>query len=329
MQQALPKLYHILMAMGVGAMVMGFASVRADPAAPMQASYENVEAIHIHDFIGTLLIERGGEAFSVRIDPSDEGGPLTLRQNDQIIELQGEEGSVAKLYRLGSPLYQNGPWLEKLNGESRSMEDRFDIFLESYPKVTITIPDEIDLLLDQSALKLRADIEFKDVQFTDVFEIYGQLGPTKMADLHLRGMGVLSMADVEEYMRVHIQGSAEITAQNAGRAFLKVTGSGDIRMKTIQEQATIALLGSGDIAVQEALGGYDVHLRGSGDVVTDRINGPTRLEILGSGSITVDEGRAFKSSARPSSTVILPEPRISNRVGPLIRSVATSPDPLR
>jgi len=101
--------------------------------------------------------------------------------------------------------------------------------------------------------------------------VFGAIGPGDSVDLTNGGCGDWNVADQTGPLRVRLSGSGDVRAGSVGLADLVVSGSSDVRLRTVRN------------------GLYAV-ISGSGDVTADAVDGPLRARIGGSGDVRVRGG---------------------------------------
>lgn len=145
--------------------------------------------------------------------------------------------------------------------------------------------------------------------------VFGQVGPTRSLRMGISSCGRLAVDDVGERLAINSAGSASIHGGQAGRADLRLAGSGDISLGRVQgdlaasvsgsgdliadsaRSAAVDVSGSGDVRVGAVREGLRTSIQGSGDVSAAVADGPVEARIIGSGDIRVRQGRATRLRA--------------------------------
>ena len=236
----------------------------------------------IQDFVGTLKIENSAAGnISVTREANMKGVNL-IEQGDSL-KIDGgiskPDGNKCKGY-YGS--FDINMFKKNTSGEFGGYED-----LEDYPQMTIMVPKETVLIIENSIAFLTAE----------------NLGAT---DLDLRYCGKVNLGDVMGELRANIRGSADVTAldvgdvavtikgsgdldvQNAGFVSLSVTGSGDAEFENVKS-ADVKVTGSGDVDFGNIDGALAAVSRGSGDIDAGDVAGDFIYDAGGSGDLDIGD----------------------------------------
>lgn len=103
-------------------------------------------------------------------------------------------------------------------------------------------------------------------------------------NLSINGSGNITAQNANT-VKGAINGSGELTFLAAKKVSLSVNGSGNISALRSEENTTIKITGSGDIDIKEAAN-TTVKIIGSGDVNIGKAGGDMNINILGSGDVT-------------------------------------------
>lgn len=181
--------------------------------------------------------------------------------------------------------------------------------LEDFPKLLVTAPDDVTLVIRNSIVFGTAgnlgavDIEDRHCSKFTMGNVDGPLnlsisgsgdysgGDVGDADVSVRGSGDADFGDARR-VDVGISGSGDVTFENVGPANIELSGSGDIELGTVQGSIVVAIRGSGDVDVGDVSGGADLKSSGSSDIEIDSINGPLSITSRGSSTIEIDGGNA-------------------------------------
>jgi len=261
----------------------------------------------------TLVIEN----FVGRVDiQTEEGANLDVRE-------QGNAGSVS-YEETGKTLEIDGGikkpdskkcvgYYGKFSWKSDKSERKGEFGgyrdLETFPKLLVTAPDDVTLVIRNSILfgtagnLGAADIEDRHCSKFTMGDIDGALslsisgsgdftgGNVGDADVSVRGSGDADFGDARR-VDIGISGSGDVTFENVGPASIELSGSGDIELGTVQGSIVVAVRGSGDVNTGDVYGGADLKSSGSSDIEIKSIDGPLSVISRGSSTIEIDGGTA-------------------------------------
>ncbi|WOI52730.1 GIN domain-containing protein [Parvularcula sp. LCG005] len=303
---------NTLLAGSAAIALLGLAATAA-PVQQAEQRFDGANEFSLAGFVGTLIVETGGDVLTVSMTGAADGGPLELTERDGTVSLTGDRKAVKELYRKGSPWQKKGwHWTS-----SKDSQEKFAEFLSDYPTITVRLPEGGDLSIDEAALIITATDDMGDVSMGGLYEAYGTLGRTESAAFGIAGMGELTAGDVSGDLSVSIAGSGSLMAANAGSTAIRISGSGDVELGDISSDFSVHVSGSGDVETGTIGGSVDVRIsgsgdvsmgtianaleigiNGSGDVEADEVNGPASIRINGSGDVDIGHGRAENFSVR-------------------------------
>ncbi len=103
--------------------------------------------------------------------------------------------------------------------------------------------------------------------------VFGSVGRSDSLSFANAGCGDWTVGNVRGALSARQAGSGDLRGGTAGRADVRIAGSGDVNLVSVSGPLTV------DVA-------------GSGDVHAGSINGDLKTSVAGSGDVTVDGGRA-------------------------------------
>jgi hypothetical protein len=218
--------------------------------------------LFIEDFVGTIKIENS-ESNNISIIRDENMQGVNLIERGDSLKIDGgiskPDSEKCKGYygRYNLDLFK-----KKSSGEFGGYED-----LEDYPQITISVPKDTVLVIENSIPFLTAE----DLSGTD---------------LDLRHCGKVKLGNVTGDLRADIRGSADLTTKNVGDDYVDIRGSGDLEVQDAKF-ISLSIAGSGDAEFNDVLGA-DVTVSGSGDVTFANIAGSLGAESRGSGSLEAD-----------------------------------------
>jgi hypothetical protein len=116
--------------------------------------------------------------------------------------------------------------------------------------------------------------------------VLGSIGRSESLALSIAGCDHWTLANVRGDLDLHDAGSGGVRAGSAGRASVKIAGSGDIALGQVARGLKVGIAGSGDVRAAEASGPLEVDIAGDGDV---RVGGghasAVKVTIAGSGDV--------------------------------------------
>lgn len=101
------------------------------------------------------------------------------------------------------------------------------------------------------------------------------------------GSGDLKAHRIEGALVVKV-GSGNVTGDRVGSVDVRGTSSGDIQLRDVRGDASVASAGSGDLTFDEVGGKVTIGSVGSGDVEVSRTRGDVRIDSIGSGDVNVN-----------------------------------------
>lgn len=261
------------------------------------ATYNDVDTVVISDFTGRLMIEVGGPAVQSEIIEGTEDLLLTMTHKDGRLVIDGPDRP--KNFKLHKEI-----------GWNFGQDDAFEEFIDKYPVLKLTLPTGTALTLDE-AITIAAAGDLEGDLTIEGGHVEAAIGDVESADVELRSSRDIAVGHVREMLRAGVRGSGDFSALSARAAKLSISGSGDMEVGPVADDATLSVAGSGDIRVGDiggpvkasisgsgdiALGaiggGASLQIAGSGDIEAGSVNGETTAQISGSGDIHIDEGRA-------------------------------------
>ncbi|MEO1135090.1 MAG: DUF2807 domain-containing protein [Pseudomonadota bacterium] len=165
-------------------------------------------------------------------------------------------------------------------------ENAFEIFLEDYPTLTLTVPAGTGLVFDSAVVSLAAD-DTRGPLSIDDGHVDGEIGDISTADINIHGAGDLKTGAIAGALALDIHGSGDFIAASAARMAANIHGSGDINIGDIAGETNTRIHGSGDINIADIGGAFSASIHGSGDNDDGRVNGGADLSIQGSGDISL------------------------------------------
>ena len=261
------------------------------------------ETLVIEDFIGTVTISTDAGK-SLRIKDRDNAGDLKINDRDGSLVIDGGiekvDGSKCQGHygRFNFTFFSD----KERKGNIGGYKD-----LDEYPKLTITAPDDVNLIIRNSAIFGTAgnigsgDLDLRHCGNLEIGDINGPLdlnvrgsadvktGNAKSVDARISGSGDLEMLDIEDGT-FSVSGSGDIEIGNATSLDVRVSGSGDISFEDVSGNAKFRSSGSGDVEGGEVFGGLDYDASGSGDLDIENVVGDLSVEISGSGDAAIDDG---------------------------------------
>ncbi len=232
-------------------------------------SFSGVDSLVIDEFTGRLTIKTGGSNVDVSIE--DKDGILRLEEKDGVLTIAGP----------GRPRHHK--LYEEINWH-RYGDQAFARFLDDYPTLTLTVPANAEIDIDDAISVLSiGDREGKLI--IDHGYVAGSVGNLAEAEIGLRGPGDLDIGSVRGHLSAKIGGSGSISATSAGSADLNIGGSGDLDVGKINGDLSARIGGSGDISVSDVDGAIDATVSGSGNIDAGDVAGGGEFRVSGSGDI--------------------------------------------
>lgn len=275
---------------------LSLSAALAGPVSAVDKSFEGATALRLSEFVGTVELKKG-DSFTVSLSNAEEGGPLDVGRSGGAVVIEGERGTVKKLYRRGSP------WQRGWRGNGDDAVVKFGEFLGDYPMLTVTLPEGSDLEISDAALILDGEMTFGKVSVDNLREVYGTLGDADEADIGIGGMGEIAIGDIAGTLDIGIGGSGDVYTGDAAQASVRIGGSGDVSLGDIKGPLDIKIGGSGDVEAGD-LGALSVSVGGSGDIEADEVAGDVKVSINGSGDVRAASLKgAFEVSINGSGDV--------------------------
>lgn len=244
------------------------------PAVAQDTRHADIDTITITDFIGTVRVEttRGDVRLS-RVSGADADYPVYVETTGGVLTVRSDEDP------------DDTNWQRKVNWRKHH-ENAFEIFLEDYPTLTVTMPAGTGLVFDSAVVSLAAD-DTRGPLSVDDGHVDGEIGDISMADINIHGSGDLKTGAIAGALDLDIHGSGDFIAASASTMAANIHGSGDIKIGDIAGEAHTRIHGSGDITIADVGGAFSASIHGSGDIDAGRVNGGADLSIQGSGDITL------------------------------------------
>lgn len=272
----------------------------------------------IKDFVGTISVETSNNA-DLRITKKSKSSDVEIDGSANTLVIDGgidrPDGNKCKGYygSVSWSLFGKKEKSERVGG----YED-----LDDYPKLTISAPDDVKLVIE-NAIPFgdagdigSADIELSHCGRLEVGNIAGN------ADIKITGSGDMSAENIGsvkarvtgsgdlEFMStgdadLRSKGSGNIDFENADNVDLTISGSSDVNIETVTGQLSIRSSGSSDIDVETVGAGLDYEASGSGDFSAQEVNGDANISARGSSDIDIGGGNigTLTIAARGSSDV--------------------------
>ena len=236
----------------------------------------------IEDFVGTIKIDNNSSGNISIIRDKNMKGVILVEQGDSLkIDggISNPDGNKCKGYY---GVYNFALFKKEKSGEFGGYED-----LEDYPQITISIPKQAVLVIENSIAFITAeDLGAADLDLRYCGKVnLGNIAGDLRADI--RGSADLTAGDVGN-VDVDIRGSGDLTVQNAGLVALSVAGSGDAEFDDV-ESADVRVSGSGDISFGNINGSLLAESRGSGDISSGNVAGDFVYEASGSSDLDVGD----------------------------------------
>jgi len=239
------------------------------------------ETLTIENFIGTINVQTaGGDTLRV-----------TESRNDKSLDVSARSGSMKIDGNIDKP---NGDDCEGYYGRYNisvfSKKEKSGQFggykdLESYPVLTISAPDDLNLIIKNSIPFITlGDMGSLDASLKSCGELNtGNLSGN--ARLSIKGSADANFGDIQD-LDLMIKGSGDVDAGNAGNIKIDLTGSGDVELGDIKS-ADIRSVGSGDVEIRDMSGPLRYISRGSGDFDANDVSGDLVYNGRGSGDFSV------------------------------------------
>ncbi len=235
-------------------------------------SFDDIERIEITNFIGAVMVKTGGDAVAVRkSDGADAGYPFYMERDGGGLVLRSDEDP------------DDTRWHDEVNWR-RDGEKAFDIFLEDYPALEITIPRGTALAFDSAVVRLSADDTDGALNVREGY-VDGAIGNIAAGDIAIHGSGDLVVGDVAGDLSIKIHGSGDFKAGDAGALAASIHGSGDVETGDVASAAKASIHGSGDIALGDIRGAVSFSIHGSGDIDAAHVDGGAEISTMGSGDV--------------------------------------------
>ena len=117
-------------------------------------------------------------------------------------------------------------------------------------------------------------------------------GSARSANIAISSCGRAELESVSDDADISVAGGGEVKLHEAGRASLRVAGSGDVALGVVRNGLAVSIAGGGDVAAQRVDGPTNIAIQGSGDVVIREGDATTlSIAIAGSGDV-VHRGQA-------------------------------------
>ncbi|HKE49718.1 MAG TPA: DUF2807 domain-containing protein [Rhodanobacteraceae bacterium] len=114
--------------------------------------------------------------------------------------------------------------------------------------------------------------------------------------------GDIDVAHIAGDLRLEVS-SGDARGEDIGRADIRRTSSGDIRLRNVHGPVEVGSAGSGDITL-DGVGSVNIGSVGSGDIRVADAAGDVSVDSIGSGDVTVDGvGGNFRVGSRGSGDV--------------------------
>lgn len=250
------------------------AALMSAAAAQQPVKYDGVDAVIIKNFIGTVKIDVVNDA---DVALASRGGnavyPVHIDHPGAVLTVSGDENP------------DKTRWWDEVDWR-RHHERAFEIFLEDYPTLALSVPPGTNVSFDSAVTRLTAG-DLGGAFSVRGGHVDGEIGDVATADIHIDGSGDLIVGDVAGALAVAIHGSGDLTAGAAGRLTASIHGSGDIFLGDVKGDVEANIYGSGDIRLGDLGGAFHLGSHGSGDVKTGAVGNGATVEIFGSSGLSI------------------------------------------
>ncbi len=278
---------------------VALAALTASAFADETGDFGNIDGLVIEDFIGTVEIKtsRSKNVRAVITDGKNASYPVHMNASAGILTIKSDEDP------------DDTRWWDDVNWR-RNDERAFEIYLQDFPKLVISVPQGTDVSLD-SAVTLLSAGDIGGNVLVDEGHVEGEIGNMKAADINIHGSADLKLGNVAEKLNIGIHGSGDVitgsadilaiaihgsgdvrTGDIAGSANVRISGSGDVTLGHVGGPGSFEIHGSGDIRSGDVKSGADISTHGSGDVSLASVAGKTTVSIHGSGDSVINGGRS-------------------------------------
>ena len=174
------------------------AALVAPALADDKVSFAGADALTIDDFIGTIEIKvkNGGDIEIVKTNGTNAAYPVDITKNGKTVKINSDEDPTER------------DWHDDVNWRKHH-ERAFEIYLETYPTLTISVPRGTDLSIDDAVMILNAGDLKSDVSLGGHIE--GKLGDLNSADVRIHGSADIEMGDIADKLDLAIHGSGDFT----------------------------------------------------------------------------------------------------------------------
>lgn len=246
----------------------------AAPAAAQDTRHSDIDSVTVTDFIGTVRIETAqGDVRLSRVSGADADYPVFVETSGGVLTVRSDEDP------------DDTNWWRQVNWRKHH-ENAFEVFLEDYPTLTLTVPAGTNLNFDSAVIALDAG-DTRGALRVDDGHVDGKIGDLSTADINIHGSGDLETGAVAGALNINIHGSGDFIAASAATMDADIHGSGDIKIGNVAGETSTDIHGSGDITIADVGGAFSASIHGSGDIDAGRINGGADLSIQGSGDINL------------------------------------------
>ncbi len=259
--------------------------------------FDGVNRVEISDFTGRITVKVEGAAVDATLIDGDKPFAVDISRENGVLVIDGPDRP--RSYKIHHEIN----W-------RRHEEKAFEIFLEDYPLLNLSVPAGTHLEFDDAiTIATVGDLD-GDIAIEGGY-VEAIIGDVTNADIGVKGPGDIKVGVVANELRAGVGGSGDFEAVSAGVAKLSVGGSGDLKIGAIAGDASISVGGSGDVETGDIGGavsmsvagsgnvtagkigaGADLSVAGSGDITAGSVNGHTKARISGSGDIEIADGRA-------------------------------------
>jgi hypothetical protein len=250
------------------------------------------DKLEVRNFIGTINWSNGD--MNVEVD-ENIGRTKVQGRNDIVID-GGQDDINGKKCKSSYGSFSVDWFGKEKSGRFGGYED-----LDEMPILTITVPDDTNLIINNSILFTdgapdvgSADIDLRYCGAVQLGDIDGTLA------LNSRGSADLIVGSSDE-MAVVLKGSGDLTGGNSGDVLIKSQGSGDVDLEDIGA-LDATLQGSGDLSAANVSGNVTLSSSGSGDIELDDVEGDFTHSSQGSGDLDIDSLNSRNADIKSSGS---------------------------
>lgn len=224
----------------------------------------------LKNVVANVTITTGG-AFDVRYDAgeSDLERPDIDESRDRVV--------------IETDLRANGC---NSNGFSQriKLRRREDVKVKDLPTLTITVPDNTRLTIDDGVL-------------------FGEAGDMGAANVDIGSCSEFAMGRIGGDAELDISGAGDFKARDVtGALDLDVSGAGDVEIGDVGAGAAIDVSGAGDVTMGRIGGSVEIDLSGAADLSLGDVDGDVTADLSGSADVKGDNARAVRVDVSGSAS---------------------------